>query len=218
MKHTQYAATAIILAGGKSSRLGFDKQLLQYNGKHLIDMLLDLLTPIFQEIIIVSNTPAVHLRRDCRVVGDTFTESGPLGGLHAGLSAASFPICYLTACDMPWISNAYIRFLMEYHRNYPKAEAVVTRLGDMLEPMNGLYAKALGPRIETLLKNDLRKMTALLDVTETHYVAESVARRYSSDWQMFDNINTPEEWERFQKLSGGRDRGDQTDSNQTAGP
>lgn len=218
MNRSQYPATAILLAGGKSSRLGFDKQLLQYDGKYLIDMLLELLASLFEEVILVSNTPELHLERDCRVVGDTIGQSGPLGGLHAGLSAASFPVCYLTACDMPWINGAYIRYLMEYQRSHPEAEAVVTRLEDMLEPMNGLYAKSLAPRIETLLGANLRKMTALLDSANTHYVSEAVARWYSADWQMFDNINTPEEWERFEKLSAGRDSGDQTDPHQTAYP
>lgn len=198
MTSPQYPATAIILAGGKSSRLGFDKQLLQFNGEFLIDMLLDLLNPVFQEVILVSNTPALHQDRPCRVVSDTLAESGPLGGLHAGLIAAAFPACYLTACDMPWISVPYIRFLMESHRLHPPEEAVVTRLGEMLEPMNALYAKSLAPRIEDLLGENRRKMTALLDSSATHYVPELIARRYSPDWTMFDNINTPADWERFQ--------------------
>lgn len=217
MTDKQYPGTAIILAGGKSSRLGFDKQQLLYNGEYLIDLLLKLLAPVFQELIVVSNTPEFYNGRSCRVVSDTFIGKGPLGGLHAGLSAASFPVCYLTACDMPWISVSYIRYLLEYQKAHPETEAVVTRLGDMLEPMNGLYTKALAPRIEILLGEQQRKMTALLDTSKTLYVPESIALRYSPDWVMFDNINTPEDWERFQKQARGGESGDQTNPHQAAG-
>lgn len=216
MATQQYPGTAIILAGGKSSRLGFDKQLLQFNGEYLIDMLLKLLAPVFQELIVVSNTPELHSARPCRVVSDSFIGKGPLGGLHAGLHAASFEVCYLTACDMPWISTSYIRYLLEFQKAHPGTEAVVTRLGDMLEPLNGLYCKALEPPIETLLGEHRRKMTALLDTAQTLYVPESIALRYSPDWVMFDNINTPEDWDRFQKQTQGGDAGDQKNTHQAA--
>ena len=216
MDHYQYPATAIILAGGKSSRLGFDKQLLQFNGKHLIDMLLDLLTPVFQEVILVSNTPELHRNRPCRVVKDTLSGCGPLGGLHAGLTAASFPICYLTACDMPWISVPYIRYLLECQRMHPESEAFVTRLGDMLEPMNGLYARATASQAEMLLKESRRKMSALLDAVHTYYVPEVIARRYSVDWVMFDNINTPEDLARFLKQGVEGKTDDETDPHHAA--
>lgn len=216
MTHHQFSATAIILAGGKSSRLGFDKQLLQFNGNPLIDMLLALLTPLFKEVILVSNTPELHQHRSCRVVSDILTECGPLGGLHAGLSAASYRMCYVTACDMPWISVPYIRFLMECHRGRPDTEAVVTRLGDMLEPMNALYSKALIPLIETVLGEHRRKMTAILDCASTYYVPEDVARRYSPDWAMFDNINTPADWDRCRNQEGGEHHGDQKNPHHAA--
>ncbi len=217
MAQSQYPGTAIILAGGQSSRLGFDKQQLKFGEEYLIDMLLKLLAPVFQELIVVSNTPEFHAGRSCRVVSDSLIGQGPLGGLHAGLAAASFEVCYLTACDMPWISVPYIRYLLEFQRTHPEAEAVVTRLGTMLEPMNALYVRGLAPRIEALLKSDRRKMAALLACSQTLYVPEEVALRYSADWVMFDNINTPEDWERFQKQAEGGGLGDQTNPNQAAG-
>jgi len=218
MASLKYPATAIILAGGKSSRLGFDKQLLTLNGDYLIDMLLALLAPVFQELVIVSNTPELHQNRNCTVVPDTLVGKGPLGGLHAGLLAASYPVCYLTACDMPWISVSYIRYLLECQRTHPESEAVVTRFGDMLEPMNGLYAKATAPRIEALMGQNSRRMTALLDSVRTHYVPESVARRYSPDWTMFDNINTPEDLKRFRQQPLEERGNDETDPHHAAGP
>lgn len=197
MVFEKYPASAVILAGGKSSRLGFDKQLLRVKERYLLDMLLEILGGVFQELILVSNTPELHQERNCITVPDTLAGKGPLGGLHAGLMAASYPLCYLTACDMPWIDTGYIRFLMHCHQAHPEAEAVVTRFRDMLEPMNGLYATATAPRIELLLNQGARRMAALLDASRTVYVPEAAARRFSPDWRMFDNINTPADWERY---------------------
>lgn len=218
MREQQYPATAIILAGGKSSRLGFDKQLLEYKGHYLIDLLLGLLSPIFAEVVLVSNTPALHRGRGCRVVGDTLPGAGPLGGLQAGLEAARYPLCYVTACDMPWISMPYIRFLLEYHRQHPGAEAIVTRLGEMLEPMNALYAKTLADTTLALLERQQRKMTALLDVARTVYIPEATARRYSPDWGMFDNINTPADWQRYVGHVERRQTGDQNHTHHPTHP
>lgn len=202
-----YDATAVILAGGKSTRLGYDKQTLRINGNYLIDRILELLTPVFKEVIIVSNNPDFHRDRDCRVASDTFQDSGPLGGLHAGLEAASFPVCYLTACDMPWISVPYMVYLLECYRAQLEVEVIITGFGKMVEPMNGLYAKSLTPRIGSLIGNQRLKMTALIDQANAYVVPESVARRYSPDWRMFHNINTPEDWENFKiTCAGGTER------------
>ncbi len=217
MSTKRYPGTAIILAGGKSSRLGFDKQLLEYNGEYLMDYLLKLLEPVFQETVIVSNTPEIHRNRGCRVVSDILPEAGPLGGLHAGLMAASFETCYLTACDMPGIRESYIRYMLECQRSHPGNEAVVTRVKDMLEPMNALYSKGLALCIGSLLDDGKRKMTALLDRANTYYVPEKVALRYSPDWLMFDNINTIEDLERFHKLEQGGRTDDQGYADHAAG-
>lgn len=217
MSNQRYPGTAIILAGGNSTRLGFDKQFLMYNGEYLIDYLLKLLEPIFQETVIVSNTPEIHQGRACRVVSDILSEAGPLAGLHAGLTAASFELCYLTACDMPGIRESYIRYMLECQRAHGGTEAVVTRVRDMLEPMNAIYARGLATRIEPLLKAGNRKMTALLETARTYYVPEDIAVRYSPDWLMFDNINTVEDLERFRQMEQGGRRGDQAYTDHAAG-
>lgn len=217
MSNQRYPGTAIILAGGKSTRLGFDKQFLIYNSEYLMDYLLKLLEPIFQETVIVSNTPEIHQSRACRVVSDIMPEAGPLAGLHAGLTAASFELCYLTACDMPGIRESYIRYMLECQRIHQGTEAVVTRVKDMLEPMNALYARSLVSRIDPLLKAGKRKMTALLDVADTHYVPEQIAVRYSPDWLMFDNINTAQDMERFHQMKQGGRRNDQAYTHLAAG-
>ena len=103
--------SAVILAGGKSSRMGFDKQLLSINGRKLTDKLIITLKHEFDEIIVVSNSPEYYDGTGCVLTGDEFPGRGPLGGIHAGMKAASSRYAYLTACDMPNINLEYIRFM-----------------------------------------------------------------------------------------------------------
>lgn len=208
-----YEATAVILAGGKSSRLGFDKQLLAHDGRYVMDDILEKLKLIFEEVIIVSNTPLLHEGRNCRIISDTYLDAGPLGGIQAGLSAATYSTCFFTACDMPWISEDYINYLMQHKCTEPEIEILVTRQGTMVEPLSGLYDKRLLERVEDLLKAGHRRIQSLLKTAQTDYIPERVALKYSPDWSMFANINTPDDLARFYETQKGAERRDKITHN-----
>jgi len=105
--------TAVILAGGKSSRMGFDKQFLEINKKRLLDTQIHKLRKEFEEIIVVSNKTTQYIDVNYKIVCDEIKEIGPLGGIHVGLKNSTSKYTYITACDMPIISNDYIRFMKE---------------------------------------------------------------------------------------------------------
>lgn len=199
MDESRYPGTAIILAGGKSTRMGFDKQLLTLDGVLVLDRLLEQLDRLFQETLIVSNTPELHRQRSSRTVSDIVPDRGPLGGLHAGLVAARHLICFVTACDMPELNAGYIRHLLAAAEENPTALAVATRSSRGIEPLNALYAKSLIGEVETLLRAGDRGMAALLETVQTHWIEEAAAREYSPDWAMFRNVNTPEELGKIRK-------------------
>lgn len=203
MANRLFQGTALILAGGKSSRLGFDKQMMACNGNYLVDDLIALLGGIFEEVLVVSNRPELYHERTCRVVEDVLKDCGPLGGLYSGLSAAAFDVCYLTACDMPWIQSPYIRYLLERKNANPESEAIVTRYGEMIEPMNAIYCRCLADRVAGKLQNGQRRMTDLLNVSDTLYIPEKTARCYSRNWDMFDNINTVADFLRWKMNETG---------------
>lgn len=194
-----YEATAIIMAGGLSTRLGFDKQLLKIGEQYVIDHLIQTLAGLFCEVVLVSNRPELHKNRRVRIVNDTYEGVGPLAGLHAGLKEARYPMCYVVACDMPWISPLFIHYLMKRHFQRPEKEIWITRLGTMFEPFGGLYSRSLVDRISAAIESGDRRIQSVFDSSNVGYVSESIARIYSPDWRMFDNINTETDLEQLKQ-------------------
>ena len=183
--------TAIILAGGNSRRMGFDKQFISMGDMSITEYIIDTLKPLFPNIILVTNKPQAYNRADIEVVEDKYKGFGPLGGIHAGLMKSQSRYNYITACDMPYINGDYIRYMIRrLEKNEYEAEAVITRFGDWIEPFNAFYSKTLIPKIEAGIFADKRKISGLLKMADVIYIEESIARQYSPDWDMFMNLNT----------------------------
>lgn len=191
--------TAVILAGGKSSRMGFDKQFLQIKNKRLLNSLIDELKQEFQDIIVVSNKPNEYKPNGFRIVCDEIKEKGPLSGIHIGLKESKSRFVYFIACDMPNINLEYIRYMKrELIEN--GAKACVTKHGENLEPFNSFYSVDVLPKIEKLLIQDKRALRSLLCSIETLIIDESFARKYSSELEMFLNLNTIEDLKNYTYL------------------
>jgi molybdenum cofactor guanylyltransferase len=195
MTRQQDALSAFVLCGGKSLRAGFDKQTLQLNGKLIAEWIADELSETFSEITLVTNQPQLYRSSRYRVVEDLIPDRGPLGGIHAGLANSTGEFAFVTACDMPNISQAYLRFLKEEVAQEKNAfDAVAVRLDNgMLEPMSALYAKRTLPLIEEMLQNNERKAADLLLRVNTRYVSESEILPYGGREYLFFNMNTPDE-------------------------
>jgi molybdopterin-guanine dinucleotide biosynthesis protein A len=182
--------TAIILAGGKSSRMGFDKQFLKLQDKFIVEITAEKLEKIFNEIIIVTNKPKWY-EYGYKLTSDEIEGFGPLAGIHAGLKSSSSMYNYVVACDMPFINTNYIRYMMELIECHEgKADAVITRYGDWIEPFNAFYSRSLLPRIEESFRTNNRQINKLLKDANVYYISEAKAREFSPDWEMFTNVNT----------------------------
>lgn len=192
--------TAIILAGGKSSRMGFDKQFLRLRDKYLVEMIAEKLRGVFNEIILVTNRPEEYVKYGFRLVEDEVKNFGPLAGIHVGLKSSGSTHNYIVACDMPFINIEYVKFMMELIKQHDgKVDGVITRLGNWIEPFNALYSKNLIGRIEENIKKGKRQINLLLQNSNVLYVNEAKAREFSPDWEMFTNINTLRDYERLMK-------------------
>lgn len=184
--------TAVILAGGKSSRMGFDKQFIKINETKLLETVVKELKKEFDDIIIVTNKPEHYDGRLCKVVCDEIEQRGPLSGIHIGLKESHSKYVYFVACDMPNINIDYIRYMKEKIRNLD-VDSCITKLGDRLEPFNAFYSRDIIIDIEKLLFSDCRAIGYLIKKVNTLYIEEKYARKYSPNWDMFLNINTQEE-------------------------
>ena len=195
MSRRNEGVSAVVLCGGKSQRAGFDKQIIRIEGKLIAEWIADELARTFSEVILVTNQPMLYTFTRHRVVEDIIPGCGPLGGIHAGLVKSAGEYAFVTACDMPNISQGYLQFLKQQATQEESCcDAVAVRLDNgMLEPMNALYAKRLLPQIERMLLGGERKIADLLARQNTRYLSEDEILPYGGREQLFFNMNTPEE-------------------------
>ena len=184
--------TAIILAGGKSSRMGFDKQLLKIDERKLMDSIIHKLKKEFNEIIIVTNRPELYIGLSHRITKDILVDKGPLGGIHAGLRFSSSKYAFIVACDMPNINMDYIKFMKNKLSN-PHSNGCVTLFGEWIEPFSSFYSVELIDNIEKYLETNRKSINGLIENLNITYIGENEARRFSPNWDMFLNLNTRED-------------------------
>lgn len=185
--------TAIILAGGKSSRMGFDKQFLKIDKRRLMDKIISKLRSDFDEIIIVTNKPGHYLGLSQIIREDIILGKGPLSGIHSGLKVASSKYSLVVACDMPNLNMDYISYMKENVGQH----GCTTRFGDWIEPFSSFYSKDIVEDIEAYLKTNKRSIHDLLVNLQINYIDEQVARSFSPNWDMFLNLNTKEDLDSY---------------------
>ncbi|MDR2467339.1 MAG: molybdenum cofactor guanylyltransferase [Spirochaetaceae bacterium] len=154
-----YTGSAVILAGGQGRRIGCDKKELVLAGEKIIDRLIRLLSAHFDEIIVSTNTAFERTGIIC--VEDTLG-AGPLAGIYSALQCAASEYLYVTACDMPFISCAYIDQLAGCIATRSYDVAAARRPGGFIEPFNAFYRKTTLPLIREQLLRGEYKMGALL--------------------------------------------------------
>lgn len=186
------AVTGIILCGGRSSRMGRNKALLDFGGKSIIEHTVDLFVSIFPETILVTNTPEEYSNLGIKTVTDIFPHKGSLGGIYTGLLHASHEYSFIATCDMPFLRRGLIEFLMTLKDGY---DVVVPVLNGGHEPLHAVYSKSCLKTIENRIsKGDLR-IRGFYHEVKVREVREDEMKGYNPDPSPFININTPEEYE-----------------------
>jgi len=182
-------STAIILAGGQSSRMGFDKQLLRIHRRRLMDSIINSLKEEFEDIIIVTNRPELYKDFNETIIEDIIKYKGPLGGIHAGLSIAESRYAFVVACDMPRLNLEYIKYMKDRLED-ENSLGCVTQYGNWIEPFSAFYSVDLKDNIERYLRTSRRSINGLIRDLNITYVSEADARKFSPNWEMFLNLNT----------------------------
>jgi len=185
---------AFILVGGKSSRMGRDKALLELDGVPLIRRIVDLLNPLVARTTLVGE-PECYADFGMPVLADRWLEAGPLGGIATALAAARAPWCLMLACDMPFVTNEWITFLLgEIDRlqsqSPEQVDAIIPETARGLEPLCALYRASCAPILAAALDRGVRKLTDALAELSTKRICESEWRRFSTDGNLFGNLNT----------------------------
>ena len=173
--------TGVVLAGGLSRRLGRDKAVEPIAGEPLILRVIRRLESLTDEIVVVVNSDArgreLPLPDSVRITKDIYTDSGSLGGIYSGLSAASNDWCFVVACDMPFLNQELIAYMLTLR---PDSDAVVPVLDGYPEPTHAAYSKSCLPHIEQRLKANQLKIAGFFDSVTVRYVSESDTVRFDS--------------------------------------
>lgn len=182
--------SGVILAGGENSRFGGQtKSNMIVGGISIISRMVDTLKGIFDELIIVTNTPDEYSNyMKYRIVQDVYKKVGPLGGIHAAMNASSNPAIFVFAGDMPFISKELIINQIEYFEKL-HCDALIPKMGTSDEPLHAIYSLTTFIKLDYyLLTKQNHRIMDFLDKVDVEYLQldETPALRW-----VFTNINNP---------------------------
>jgi len=181
--------TGVVLAGGLSSRMGRDKALLPYQGKHLIDAPIEKLRSIFSRVVLSVKNSAEFSEYSLPKIEDGYKEIGPIGGITSVLQSG-IKRAFFVACDMPFLNRELIEFLCAF-----TDEAVIPIWDSRPEVLHSIYSASLLPHLEKAIAGKRYKITEALQNANVHYVEEAEIRRFDAAGNSFRNVNTPSDYE-----------------------
>lgn len=185
------AVTAFVLAGGKSSRMGRDKALLEFEGKTLLERALTLGGTVAPEVKIVGN-PAKYGKFG-PVVSDIYLDRGPLGGIHAALMHTNTDLNLILATDVPFVTPAFLKYLISTARS-TGALVTVPKLGSFFEPLCAVYKQGFADVAQKALVEQKNKVDALFTTAIARFMSEEEIIAAGFSRAMFRNLNTPEDF------------------------
>jgi len=179
-------ASAIIMAGGESLRMGRDKAVLDVGGRPLIEQIRDRVRPHFKEIVISAADAGAYAFLGERVVPDLVGGQGPLMGIVSALEACEHDRAFVVACDMPELDVTLMKRLLRESR---AADAVIpVAPGGHIEPLFAVYTKAVLPAARAALDSGERRIRSFFGDCELKYVHVATGPR---------NLNTPQDWKEY---------------------
>jgi molybdopterin-guanine dinucleotide biosynthesis protein A len=200
---------AFLLAGGKSSRMGRDKALLELSGAPMIQRTADLLAALVAKTTLVisasqssnpdnatnTNGTNPYSSFGLPLLVDSWPSFGPLGGIATALANAQSKWCLILACDMPFLTKDWLTFLLSQSAQIeieaPKPiDVIIPETTRGLEPLCAIYRSTCAPLLAAALDRGVRKVTDALSDLNLHRITEKEWRKFSPDRNLFGNLNT----------------------------
>jgi len=197
----RFSMTSIILAGGKSSRLGRSKALQVIGSKSLIQWVIDHLAIFSSEIIVVTaNGEPIASSSTIRIktVADTYSSKSALVGIYSGLIASANPRAIVVGCDMPFLSIGLLKYMAQICSNF---DVVVPQLKNKLEPLCAVYSKNCVAPIRCLLEHNELRISKLFTLVKAKYVEKDEINRFDPEHLSFFNINSGLDLAKARKLA-----------------
>lgn len=186
------AVSGIVLAGGRSLRMGKDKTQLMWGRYTLLEKAVCRLRSLTDDVLVVESLGGLSSLPGVRKVQDRYKGCGPLGGIHTGLLEAKHEAVLVLSCDMPFVTAELMAFLAAKREGF---SVIVPRCGERVEPLCAVYARSCLPVIEDLLQAGDNQVRQVFAKVNTCYVEEVELERFGDVQQLFFNLNTPQDWQ-----------------------
>jgi molybdopterin-guanine dinucleotide biosynthesis protein A len=202
--------SVLILAGGRSRRMGQDKAWLRLDGAALVERVARRVLPVAEEVLFSANAaePFAQLTSSlpvpAAVVADLFPGAGPLAGIHAGLRAARGDLLLALAVDLPFVNLALVRHIVGLAQGW---DAVVPQMphpttGELVwEPLHALYRRSCLPAITARLAAGERRTVSFLSDVRTRPLTLAEITPFDPELRSFFNVNTADDWHDAQRLA-----------------
>ena len=182
--------SGIILAGGKSSRFGFNKAFAEVDGTRLIEKVISVIESVFEHLIIITNTPEDFAYLRLPLFEDQVKGIGPLGGILTGLRSIPDDAGFVVGCDMPFLNGDLVRYMIDAQSDF---DAVVPKFGWRVEALHALYHKRCLPAIEKMIGDKVYQTFRFLEVPRVRYIETKEMRTTDPELRSMVNINSEQE-------------------------
>ncbi len=194
-----------IQAGGRSTRMREDKALKPFQGRPLIQRVVERLKLIADEMIITTNHPEDYAFLGLPLFTDIHPDRGALGGLYTALFSARFPAVAVVACDLPFVSPGLLQWSYELI-NKENWDVVIPESGEGLEPLHALYRRdTCLPAIDSALVENKWKVISWFPQVKVKVISPTEVEPFNQNGLVFWNLNTPEEFTQAEALAGSED-------------
>jgi molybdopterin-guanine dinucleotide biosynthesis protein A len=184
------STSGIILSGGKSIRMGENKAFLEIEGIPIINRIHNVFKRLFQEIIIVTNQKELFPNLDAKIHSDLIPNRGVLGGLYSRLFFSSFPYSFCVACDMPFLNESVIKYLIQSIGDF---DIIIPKTKDGLQPLHAIYSKNCLEPIKDTIERGKYKVIDFYPMVRMKIIEEHEFRSLDPMMRSFINVNTPAE-------------------------
>jgi len=192
---------SIVLAGGRSTRLGHDKVSLVIGGEGLLQRTINHLKQLNQEIILVlaqgQSLPELDNSTDVRLAMDVELGRGPLIGVYSGLKVSDDDYNVVVACDMPFLNIELLRYMIGL---VPGFDIVIPRIGDKVEPLHAVYSRSCLDIIERMMREGNLKVSNLLELVKVRYIDGDELDKFDPDHRSWFNINMPADLKEAERI------------------
>jgi molybdopterin-guanine dinucleotide biosynthesis protein A len=177
--------------------MGCNKAFLKLGDQTLIEVVIERIARVCAEVLVVAGDAQPYAGLGVAAVEDRYRGVGVLGGLHAGLEAATHDMTLVVGCDMPFLNPDLLRAFASWAEAF---DAAVLRHGEQqhVEPLHAAYRRSCLPAIETAIQSKRRRIVSFFPQVRVRYVTQEQVISFDPYLHSFRNINTPQEWKATQ--------------------